>query len=59
MVLLTNQDHGTQILLTLFLMLFAAKAMAEIFQRLRQPAVVGDTGRHHHWSQLAATGHSQ
>src|SRR5262249_13021462 len=42
MVLLTNQDHGTQILLTLFLMLFAAKAMAEIFQRLRQPAVVGE-----------------
>ncbi len=34
-------DH-TQILLALFIMLVAAKIMAEIFERLRQPAVVGE-----------------
>ncbi len=34
-------DH-TQILLALFVMLAAAKIMAEIFERLRQPAVVGE-----------------
>ena len=30
------------VLLSLFLMIFAAKVMAEIFERLRQPAVVGE-----------------
>jgi Kef-type K+ transport system membrane component KefB len=34
-------DH-TSILLALFVMLAAAKVMAEIFERLRQPAVVGE-----------------
>ncbi len=33
---------GTRVLLTLFIMLAAAKVMAEIFERLRQPAVVGE-----------------
>ena len=31
--------HGAQVLLDLFLMLAAAKLMAEVFERLRQPAV--------------------
>ncbi len=35
-------DGGTRILLTLFIMLAAAKVMAEIFERLRQPAVAGE-----------------
>ncbi len=34
-------DH-TRVLLTLFLMLVAAKLMAELFERLRQPAVAGE-----------------
>lgn len=34
--------HTTEILLTLFIMLAAAKIAAEIFERLRQPAVVGE-----------------
>ena len=34
-------DH-TYVLLSLFVMLGAAKVMAEIFERLRQPAVVGE-----------------
>jgi len=34
--------HTTEILLTLFVMLAAAKVTAEIFERLRQPAVVGE-----------------
>ncbi|HEV2762195.1 MAG TPA: cation:proton antiporter [Pyrinomonadaceae bacterium] len=34
--------HGTQILLDLFLMLAAAKLLAEVFERMRQPAVVGE-----------------
>ncbi|HKP67759.1 MAG TPA: cation:proton antiporter [Pyrinomonadaceae bacterium] len=34
-------DH-TGVLLTLFIMLVAAKLMAEIFERLKQPAVVGE-----------------
>lgn len=34
-------DH-TRVLLTLFIMLVAAKPMAELFERLRQPAVVGE-----------------
>lgn len=32
----------TKVLLTLFLILAAAKLMAEIFERLRQPAVIGE-----------------
>ena len=32
----------TKVLLTLFLMLVAAKLMAELFERLRQPAVAGE-----------------
>src|SRR5919107_1934982 len=32
----------TRVLLTLFIMLAAAKFMAEIFERLRQPAVAGE-----------------
>ncbi|MFY9620606.1 MAG: cation:proton antiporter [Pyrinomonadaceae bacterium] len=32
----------TRVLLTLFIMLFAAKLMAELFERLRQPAVAGE-----------------
>ena len=35
-------EGQTKVLLTLFLMLAAAKLMAEIFERLRQPAVVGE-----------------
>ncbi len=34
--------HGTQILISLFVILAAAKLMAEIFERLQQPAVVGE-----------------
>jgi Kef-type K+ transport system membrane component KefB len=34
--------HTTEILLTLFIMLAAAKITAEIFERLKQPAVVGE-----------------
>lgn len=34
--------HTTEILLTLFIMLAAAKLMAEVFERLGQPAVVGE-----------------
>src|SRR5918992_2126946 len=32
----------TRVLLTLFIMLVAAKFMAELFERLRQPAVAGE-----------------
>lgn len=35
-------EHATNILLNLFIMLAAAKLMAEIFERLHQPAVVGE-----------------
>src|SRR5687767_13451440 len=35
-------DHNTRVLLTLFIMLVAAKLMAELFERLRQPAVAGE-----------------
>ena len=35
-------DHGQQLMLGLFLMIASAKLMAEIFERLRQPAVVGE-----------------
>lgn len=34
--------HGPELLLTLFLMFAAAKLLAELFERLRQPAVVGE-----------------
>lgn len=34
--------HGTETLLTLFLMFACAKLAAELFERLRQPAVVGE-----------------
>jgi Kef-type K+ transport system membrane component KefB len=34
--------EGTKVLLTLFVMLAAAKLMAELFERLRQPAVAGE-----------------
>ncbi len=34
--------HGTQILISLFIILAAAKLMAEIFERFQQPAVVGE-----------------
>ena len=34
--------HASELLLTLFVMMAAAKIMAEIFERLRQPAVVGE-----------------
>jgi Kef-type K+ transport system membrane component KefB len=42
MFLAATNGHGTQILLTLFVMLLAAKLLAEVFERLRQPAVVGE-----------------
>ncbi len=35
-------NHVTEILTTLFLMFAAAKIAAEVFERLRQPAVVGE-----------------
>ena len=38
---LTAGDHG-QILLALFIALLAAKLAAELFERIRQPAVVGE-----------------
>ena len=40
-VLATSVEHST-VLLSLFLILAAAKVMAEIFERLKQPAVVGE-----------------
>lgn len=42
MFLAATTGHGAEILLTLFVMLLAAKLMAEIFERLRQPTVVGE-----------------
>src|SRR5678816_2940114 len=35
-------SHTTEILLALFIILLAAKLGAEVFERLRQPAVVGE-----------------
>ncbi len=35
-------DNGIQVVLMLFIMLAAAKILAELFERLRQPAVVGE-----------------
>lgn len=42
MFLAAATTHITELLLTLFVMMAAAKVMAEIFERLRQPAVVGE-----------------
>ncbi len=42
MLLALATNHVFEILLTLFVMMAAAKVMAEIFERLRQPAVVGE-----------------
>ncbi|HYP29742.1 MAG TPA: cation:proton antiporter [Blastocatellia bacterium] len=41
-VLAVATGHGAEILLALFAMLISAKIMAEVFERLRQPAVVGE-----------------
>jgi Kef-type K+ transport system membrane component KefB len=35
-------SHGADVLLTLFIMFAAAKVLAELFERLRQPAVAGE-----------------
>jgi Kef-type K+ transport system membrane component KefB len=40
--ILFASDSHTQLLLTLFVMFVAAKLFAEIFERLRQPAVAGE-----------------
>jgi hypothetical protein len=40
-VLVANVEHSN-VLLALVLMLVAAKVLAEVFERLRQPAVVGE-----------------
>jgi len=40
--LATATGGQTRVLLTLFIMLVAAKLMAELFERLRQPAVAGE-----------------
>ncbi len=40
--LAASTGHGTEVLLTLFVLFVAAKLMAEVFERLRQPAVVGE-----------------
>lgn len=42
MLLLITSSQGLQVLITLFIMMAAAKVLAEIFERLRQPAVVGE-----------------
>src|SRR5262245_4249193 len=42
MVLTFTPAEGTSVLLDLFIMLVTAKLMAELFERLRQPAVVGE-----------------
>ncbi len=42
LLLATAADAQTKILLTLFVMLAAAKLIAEIFERLGQPSVVGE-----------------
>jgi Kef-type K+ transport system membrane component KefB len=41
-VILAANVESVSVLLSLFLMLAAAKTLAEIFERLRQPAVVGE-----------------
>jgi Kef-type K+ transport system membrane component KefB len=40
--LLAAAGHGVEIILALFLMLAAAKLLAELFERFKQPAVVGE-----------------
>lgn len=40
--LATGTSGEARVLLTLFIMLLAAKLMAELFERLRQPAVAGE-----------------
>lgn len=40
--LAASTGHGTEVLLTLFVLFVAAKLMAEVFGRLRQPAVVAE-----------------
>ena len=40
--MLLSTNHNLDILLALFLMMAAAKVLAEIFERLRQPAIVGE-----------------
>ncbi len=42
LLLAAATGEGTKLLVMLFIMLLAAKLMAEIFERLRQPAVVGE-----------------
>jgi Na+:H+ antiporter len=42
MLLALATNHVFETLLTLFVMMAAAKVMAEVFERLRQPAVVGE-----------------
>jgi Kef-type K+ transport system membrane component KefB len=37
-----HSAHGSELLLTLFVMFAAAKLLAELFERLRQPAVAGE-----------------
>ena len=41
-VVVAAMGEDTKVLLTLFIMLAAAKLMAELFERLRQPAVAGE-----------------
>ena len=40
--MLFSTNHNLDILLALFVMMAAAKVLAEIFERLRQPAIVGE-----------------
>lgn len=40
--MLLSTNHNLDILLALFVMMAAAKVLAEIFERLRQPAIVGE-----------------
>ena len=40
--MLLSTNHNVDILLALFVMMAAAKVLAEIFERLRQPAIVGE-----------------
>jgi Kef-type K+ transport system membrane component KefB len=40
--MLLSTNHNLDLLLALFVMMAAAKVLAEIFERLRQPAIVGE-----------------
>jgi Kef-type K+ transport system membrane component KefB len=42
LLIAASTGHGAATLLALFLMFISAKVLAEIFERLRQPAVVGE-----------------